>query len=157
MTPKQLSDALDYLGLNQVEAGKLLQVTARSVNRWYRTGGIPRHAANVLDAWCKLKRNAMSWRPGAVALGMPSGEVDQIIKEVQDRGGAASPWAVDVEREEARLGPIQISFSRSGSTFWPLSYERSDASPDLDRDRHLIEDGICRIALTLSSSKAPAA
>jgi hypothetical protein len=151
MKPPEMKAALDYLGLTQAEAADLLGSTRRSISRWLASTA-PSDVGCALKAWGDLKRAGLPWRPGSIPLAdLP--QVAEIIKRVATRGGASAPWAVDIERERALLGPITMTFritSIGGArAFRPVSYDRSDAKPNLERDLPLLEDGIARIMAAL--------
>lgn len=152
MTPSELDRTLDFLGLNQVETAALLKMTPRSVNRWYNKG-VPRPIASTLAAWRELKDNGLPWRPGSLSL---AGYLD-VRESIDAIKTPTLPWAVDLKRQDATLGPILITFNlidRGPYHFRPVSYERTDAKPDLERDRAIIQDGICRIALHVRARSA---
>ena len=48
MTPTELTEALDALGLKQPQAAALLGVGLRTINRWAREGNIPMPAAILI-------------------------------------------------------------------------------------------------------------
>ncbi len=149
-----LADQLHYLNLTATEAAVFLMVHPQTLRCWFRRG-VPGPARIALASWCRLRRMGEPWRPGAVSI-TSFHDIPAVLDAVKRRGGSASPWAVDVKREDAALGPVLMTFRLTASPygFLPISYERSDAKPDLERDRFIIEDGIYRIAAAVSQAKA---
>lgn len=157
MSQAELEKTLRYLSLTKTEVAALLDRQPRSVWRWQRDG-IPRAIESALVAWRDLKENGLPWRPRSLRL-TDFQDIAAILEEVRLRGGPASPWAVDLEREDAAMGPLLITFRRIAAPpyfFHPVSYDRSDAKPDLGRDRMIVQDGICRIAaVTGANARVP--
>lgn len=150
MKPDDFDAALKYLRIDATEAAHLLHCTRRSIDRWSEIG-VPHSITMTVRAWVRLKEAALPWRPNALSL-LNLDSPDTIRDRVAARGGAAAPWLVDAAREVAELGPVLITFQIDAGLphgFRPISYDRTDARPNLERDRHLIEDGIARIALAL--------
>jgi len=151
---------LETLGLTQVEAAELLSVDPRTVRRWAEGdgGGLPGPAEQALRAWAGLHRQGIPWRPAdrdaqqielhrqhAIAL-------YALLVRVGARGGPRAPWAVDVERGLATLGPITLSFYKlQNGGFSPAQYRRSDQPPDQQRDWPLLEDGFACIAKAIAA------
>ena len=77
--------------------------------------------------------------------------IDAMLERVHARGGPAIPWDVDLARQRATVGAVQLSFYvLEGGGFVPLSYRRLDELiPDPVRDQTLLEDGVACIARTL--------
>ena len=77
--------------------------------------------------------------------------IDAMLEGVRLRGGPSVQWDVDLARQRATVGGVQLSFYvLDGDGFVPLSYRRQDALlPDPVRDQTLLEDGVACIAQTL--------
>lgn len=79
--------------------------------------------------------------------------LDAIIARVEERGGPATPWKVDLENCEASTSFLEIGFYRmSNGGFSPATYRRKDGPPNLERDRALIEDAYYCIAKAISKT-----
>jgi len=142
----EMDTVLSALYLTRNEAAALLGVDYRTIQRWASLG-MPSTARCALSAWLELRRRGEIWRPGSIPM-TTFADIKAIIAGVAKRGGPASPWSVDLEREDAALGPVLMTFrcgQHHAHGFALVSYERSDATPDLARDRVIIEDGIFRI------------
>jgi len=170
MTPVELRDHIQGFGLTQIELAQLLGANPRTVRRWLEEDGsaggpgIPGAVATTVRAWWCLQQAGLSWRPqdkplsaaGAIpalaaqrfyALG-----VDVMLEHVRARGGPAVPWDVDLARQRATVGAVQLTFYLlEEGGFVPLSYRRQDAlTPDPVRDQTLLEDGVACIARKLA-------
>lgn len=169
MTNTELLDHLSNLGLTQVEAARLLSVSARTVRRWSEgSQDIPGPAEMALRAWLGLHRRGLVWRPDGEAISMDDSEMiarhrrhaidlDALLERVGARGGPAAPWQVDLERGLATLGSLTVSFYklRNGG-FTPQSYRRADdQEADLRRDWSLVEDACACIARKLAERGIP--
>ena len=76
--------------------------------------------------------------------------IADMLERVDARGGARTPWAVDVAGHEAKLGPIEVGFYLLRSGGFSLStYTRRDRAPDTEADWPLIEDAAECIAAEL--------
>lgn len=163
MTNKELELALVHLGLDpkdeKDEAARLLGVNPRTFRRWIDgSQEIPGPAEQAINAWVKLNELGLNWRPDGISLNQTDGqliaahrnhaiELANILERVTNRGGPASPWIVDMEKRRATLGPLRLSFYHlKNGGFSPSFYSRSDCDPNLERDKHLIEDAIACIA-----------
>jgi len=163
MTHNELELALARLGLDpkdeKDEVARLLGVNPRTFRRWIDgSQEIPGPAEQAINAWVKLNELGLNWRPDGIALAEPDGqsiaahrnyaiELADILERVTNRGGPASPWIVDMEKRRATLGPLKLSFyPLKNGGFSPAFYSRSDCEPNLERDKHLIEDAIACIA-----------
>ena len=169
MSSAQLQDHFLQLGLTPDEAAQLLSVSPRTVQRWqHGIQEVPGPAEQALRAWFRLHERGLAWRPDdeSIAVEEPEAmarhrehaiELDALLKRVEDRGGAAAPWQVDLDRCRATLGPLQVSFYklRNGG-FAPQSYRRSDGRQlDMQRDGPLIEDAYACIAHALAEQGSP--
>jgi len=97
----------------------------------------------------KLANQIVLYREQAIQL-------DAILKKVEERGGPAMQWTVDLERHIAILGPMQLGFYLlSNGSFSPSSYNRSDCKPDIHRDGALLEDAYFCIAQAISKLNKP--
>src|SRR5665213_1342416 len=121
MTKKELSDTLSALGLTQTEAAQLLGVSARTVRRWIEGEAIPGPAEAALRAWRKLQQRNLAWRPDSMTIVEDDQEqialhrnlaigIADLLERVDARGGARTPWAVNIAGHEAKLGPIEVGF-----------------------------------------------
>lgn len=167
MSPAQLQDHFLQLGLTADEAADLLSVSPRTVQRWqHGIQEVPGPAEQTLRAWLGSHERGVAWRPNEVA--MDNSEklaiarvnavgLEDLLRRVDARGGPAAPWAVDLERCRATLGPLQVTFYklRDGG-FAPQSYRRSDElGTDLQRDWPLIEDAFACIADAFAKQGTP--
>ena len=163
MTTANFRDFLDQLGLSQSEAARLLSVSPRTIRRWADVPSeMPGPAEQALRAWLRLHRLGLAWRPDGVAIGEINPEeiaeqvalyrqhainLDVLIQKVEARGGPAAPWKVDLNKRQAILGPVRMSFyPLANGGFSPASYSRSDDHHDLERDWPLLEDAFACIA-----------
>ena len=163
MTSSEFQCCQDHLGISQTEAARLLSVSPRTVRRWAEEPAeIPGPAEQALRAWMRLHRLGLPWRPDGVAIGEIDPEkiaeqialyrrhaidLDALIQRVEARGGPAAPWHVDLEKRQATLGPVWVSFyPLVNGGFSPASCSRSDDHPDLKRDWTLLEDAFACIA-----------
>jgi len=169
MTPVELREHIQGFGLTQTELAQLLGANPRTVRRWLEEdgagegAGVPGAVAATLRAWQRLQHAALAWRPQDAPLtGADGGTavaaqrfytlgIDAMLERVRMRGGPAIPWDVDLARQRATVGAVQLSFYvLEGGGFVPLSYRRQDAlMPDPVRDQALLEDGVACIARTL--------
>ena len=169
MTCSQLLDHLTDLGLTQVEAARLLSVSARTVRRWAEgSQNIPGPAEMAMRAWLQLHRRGLAWRPDSEAILMDDPEMiarhrqhaldlDTLLRRVDARGGPAAPWQVNLERGLATLGSLTVSFYKlQNGGFAPQSYRRlDDQAMDQQRDWPLIEDACACIARKLAGQGIP--
>jgi len=163
MTAIEFRDCLTQLGLTQMEAARLLEVDPRTVRRWAEDKGadIPGPAEHALRAWQELQRRGLPWRPGdddaAEQLGPHRAhaiELYELLLRVDKRGGPSNAWSVDIERGQATLGPVRVSFYKlTNGGFSPSFYTRSDGHPDIKRDWQLIEDAFACIAKAFADRK----
>lgn len=162
MTAIEFRDCLAQLGLTQTEAAKLLEVDPRTVRRWADDKGsdIPGPTERALGAWLELQRRGLPWRPGDEnaeqitryrehAIGLY-----ELLLRVENRGGPSDAWTVDLEKGQALLGPVKVSFYKlANGGFSPSFYSRSDGRPDVKRDWALIEDAFACIAKAFAEQR----
>lgn len=166
MTRQDFDSLLDELGLSQAEAARLLSVDARTIRRWADDpADMPGPAEQALRAWLALDRFGLPWAPDSVDLvqhdrGQIAAhrahaiELDALLTKVEQRGGPAAPWQVDIDKRRATLGPLQVSFYRlRNGGFSPQSYRRRDGPADLQRDWPLIEDAFAHIARAIARQR----
>jgi len=146
MTPVELREHIQGFGLTQTELAQLLGANPRTVRRWLEEdgagegAGVPGAVAATLRAWQRLQHAALAWRPQDAPLtGADGGTavaaqrfytlgIDAMLERVRMRGGPAIPWDVDLARQRATVGAVQLSFYvLEGGGFVPLSYRRQDA------------------------------
>ena len=161
MSSPELTQILMRLDLTQVEAAQLLGVTTRTLRRWTEGEDVSGPAEQALRAWIRLHERQLPWRPDSIAVEGDDQEeislhrqhaikLDAVLSRVEARGGPSAPWAVDLARCCAILGPIRVSYNRLPNKGFALStYTRSDIAPDAQRDRDLIEDAIYSVSREL--------
>ncbi len=128
---------------------------------------MPADVAQRLQAWRELSDAELPWTAGIRAIWQ--GDLDDqvrrhsehdvalasVLRRVSARGGPATSWQVNLDKGTATLGPITVSFYllQSGG-FSPAHYRRSDElDPDVDRDKHLIEDAIAAFAAAVADAR----
>lgn len=160
MSVIEIRETLNCLGLSQEEAAGHLGVAPRSVRRWLKGEAIPGPAEAALRAWLKLEERGLAWRPDSVTLfehdadkiavyRQEAMKLNELLERVTARGGPRLPWKVNIAEGRATMEWASLSFYKlQNGGFSPATYRRSDqdASPDLTRDRDLIEDGLFCIA-----------
>ena len=168
MKSDDFNEHLSILGLKQGAAADLLRVTPRAVRRWQNNEQpIPGPIAELVKAWRQLSDAHIPWGPDLASIWF--GDDDQ-IRRVQDhdkalagilsrvarRGGAPTPWSINLKERNATLGPkLTVSFYRLANGGFSLaSYRRSDIPPDPVRDQPLIEDAVAAFAQAVSKAKA---
>lgn len=149
MTPDELQEHLNYLGLDQPEAVRLLSVSPRTLRRWLEGEEVPGPVEQAFKAWRRLHERKLVWRPDTVAINEDeiaahrnhAIELSETLKRVEARGGPRMPWIVDRVGCRAILGPMEVSFYKLANGGFSLAnYRRSDGDPDVQRDRELIDD-----------------
>jgi hypothetical protein len=171
MSRAEIDHHLDTLGLSQGEAARLLSVNPRTVRRWVETPSeMPGAAEQALRAWRKLQQLGLAWRPDGLPIGEndTAGMAEQIglyrqhaidleglLRRVEERGGPAAPWEVDLVAQKAVLGSMVVTFYRlPNGGFSPATYRRTSGDPDAHRDAHLLEDAYACIAHELARRPA---
>src|SRR5450432_3372285 len=112
MINDELSQALDALRLTQTEAAQLLGVSARTVRRWFEGEEVPGPAQAALRAWRELQSRNLAWRPDSMTIVEDNQEqialhrnhtvgMADLLARVESRGGARTPWVVDVADHQA--------------------------------------------------------
>jgi len=162
MTPVELREHIQGFALTQTELAQLLGANARTVRRWLEEDDsadgprVPGAVATTLRAWQCLQHAALAWRPEDLPLSAADTApalaaqrfyalgIDAMLERVRMRGGPAVPWDVDLARQRATIGAVQLSFYvLEGGGFVPLSYRRQDAlMPDPVRDQTPLEDRV---------------
>jgi hypothetical protein len=167
MTRQEFQSCLSYLGLSTLELSELLSVNQRTTRRWSEDPAeISGPAEQALRAWVRLQRLGLAWRPDGVAIGESNPErvaeqiglylrhaidLDALIQRVENRGGPAAPWEVDLAARRATLGPAMVTFyPLVNGGFSPASYLRRDRAPDIQRDWKLIEDALACVAKAIA-------
>lgn len=167
MTKIELVELLARLNLSQREAATLLSVNPRTFRRWLEDADqMPKTAEVALRAWDRLNRLGLAWRPDGVALGESNPEevaeqiakfrkhaidLDSLLRRVASRGGPKLQWDINLDDNEATLGPMTVHFYQLvNGSFSPASYRRSDRHPDPQLDAELLEDAYACIARALS-------
>jgi hypothetical protein len=167
MTNAELNQHLEMLGLKQRDAADLLRVTPRALRRW-QSGEqeIPGPVAELVEAWRQLYAAKIPW--GADLETIWYGDDDQIrrhqdhdkalaalLRRVENRGGLAAPWRVNLKEHSAALGPMVVRFYKLLSGGFSLAnYRRSDTDPDPRRDQILIEDAVAAFAAAIGKARA---
>jgi len=159
MSSIELEQSVIRLGLSSTEASQLLGVTPRTFRRWLVDGEeIPGPAEQAIRAWLRLHERRLPWRPDSTAIIEDDQhqiarhrehaiDLSDMIARVEARGGPRTPWTVDRQRFRASLGPMEVSFYALANGGFSLgNYTRKDGSPDVQRDRELIEDAAYCIA-----------
>jgi transcriptional regulator with XRE-family HTH domain len=163
VTAIEFRDCLAQLGLTQTETARLLEVDPRTVRRWAEGNDIdiPGPAEHALRAWLGLQRRGLPWRPGdddAAEQIAPHRahaiELYELLLRVDKRGGPSGAWKVDLEKGQATLGPMKVSFYKlANGGFSPSFYNRTDGRSDLKRDWALIEDAFACIAKAFAEQR----
>ena len=162
MTATEFRDYLAQLGLTQTEAAQLLEVDPRTVRRWAEGNGvdIPGPAEHALRAWLGLHRRGLPWRPGdndaeqIAPHRAHSIELYELLVRVDKRGGPSDSWNVDLEKCQATLGPMTVSFYKLTNGGFSLSfYRHSGGRSDVVRDRAFIEDAAACIAKAFAGQR----
>jgi Homeodomain-like domain len=166
VTKEQLDQYFLRLGLSPVEAAQLLGVSPRTVRRWQEGEEVPGPAEQAIRAWARLHERHLPWRPDSVSITQDDQDqiarhrshtinLDAVLQRVEARGGAKAPWNVDWDSGRASLETMEVSFYKLQSGSFSLGpYRRTDSSPDVVRDREMIEDAIYCIAKALEK-KSP--
>jgi hypothetical protein len=165
MTTQEFAEHLSALRLPPAEAAQLLGVSERSLRRWSEGESVPGPVEAALRAWRRLDERWLPWKPSSRPalesdaeqlrrLREHSVALDQLIREVEARGGPANPWTVDLIRQRATFGPAEVGFYRlQDGGFSPATYRRLDRAPS-DRDTPEIQDACYCIAQSIARSNA---
>ena len=165
MPKTNINEALNLLGLTQVDAARLLSVDPRTLRRWVENPNeIPGPAEQALRAWLRLHQLGLPWTPDGIDLievdpeqialqRLHTLELDALLEKVKKRGGPAAPWVVDLNKGKAILEKIEVTFYKLPSGgFAPQSYKRrDDIEADVERDWSLIEDAFACIAKAIAA------
>jgi hypothetical protein len=165
MSKTNINEALNLLGLTQVDAARLLSVDPRTLRRWVENPNeIPGPAEQALRAWLRLHHLGLPWTPDGIDLievnpeqialhRLHTLELDALLEKVKKRGGPAAPWVVDLNKGKAILEKIEVTFYKLPSGgFTPQSYKRrDDIEADVERDWSLIEDAFACIAKAIAA------
>ena len=166
MTKEQFDQYLLRLGLSAAEAAQLLSVSSRTVRRWQEGEEVPGPAQQAIRAWVRLHERHLPWRPDSVSIAEDDQDqiarhrshmfdLDAVLRRVEARGGAKAPWSVDWDHGRASLETMEVSFYKLKSGSFSLGpYRRTDSSPDVARDREMIEDAVYCISKALEK-KSP--
>jgi hypothetical protein len=158
MTSIELEQSVIRLGLTPTDAAQLLGVSPRTYRRWLDGEEVPGPAEQAIRAWLRLHERRLPWRPDSAAIADDDQDriarhreyaidLSDVITRVEARGGPRTPWAVDRKHSRATLGPMVITFyALTNGGFSLGTYTRKDGSPDVQRDRELIEDAAYCIA-----------
>lgn len=165
MTSAELKEHFAFLHLSQTDAAQLLGVAARTVRRWLEGEDIPGPVEQAVCAWRLLQERGLSWRPDSVTIFQDdqdqisrlrehAKEIAATLDKVEARGGPRIPWTVDLDRCQAVLGPMEVSFHRLKNGGFAVSYyRRTDCAPDVERDWEFVEDAIFCIASAIKTDK----
>jgi hypothetical protein len=158
MSPGELRGHLIALNVSRGEIAQLLDVSKRTVARWSEGEEIPGPAAAAIRAWRSLSDRQLAWKPDSVSV-LENDEdqieryrkyairFDEMLKQVERRGGPTHPWKVNFHRCAATFGTSEITFYRLANGGISInSYRRSDRQPDLTIDLPLIQDAAYCIA-----------
>jgi hypothetical protein len=172
MRENEIAKCLSILHLTPKEAARLLSVDAKTVSRWLNAEtAIPGPAEQAVRAWVRFQNMGLPWRPDGLPIDLMTEDqiatqirlmreqvlrLDEIIQRVQNRGGPAAPWRVDLERHEAELAGVMFIYfyPLTNGGFSPSQYRRIDKSADPERDWPLIEDAIACIAESIAKGKS---
>ena len=158
MTPNELRGHLDALDVSRAEIAQLLGVSKRTVTRWADGEEIPGPAAAAIRAWRSLHDRYLAWKPNSISvLETDQDQIDrqrnyeirfnEMLRQVELRGGPAHPWKVDFWNSTAKFGTSEITFCKlANGSFSINSYRRTDRHPDLTSDLPLIQDAAFYIA-----------
>ena len=163
MLAADLKESLSILRISITETSQLLGVNARTVQRWLNSEvEIPKAIESVFSAWKLLNGFGLPWRPDGHSISLfddhslrqqiflnheHSIQLSEVLDRVEKRGGAATPWNVDLSQKKATLGDVWVTFYiLPNGIFSPQSYGRYDKLPDIKRDQLILEDAYACIA-----------
>jgi len=177
LTAQRFADSLEYLGLTRAEFAEDVGLAERTVRAYGpRDGGapVPGPVVATVRLMRRLKDHGLPWRLSGHTIVPPRlgssastaqtrrramrnavasfFEVDEIVQRLRSEPRPLAPWAVDLKRECAQLGTLELRFKRRPEGgFVPLSYHRSDDAYDADADWTFLVDGFGCIARALEA------
>ena len=165
MSPFELADHFTALNLDPLEAAQLLGVTDRTIRRWAAGEPVSIPAEQALRAWRRLHELHLPWKPDAISALVDDSEqlrkvrdhtylLDELMREVEARGGPRNPWTVDLAKQQATFGPMEVGFyvlAQGGVS--PSSFRRLDRPPSPD-DTPDIQEAVYCIALAFARARA---
>ena len=166
MTPNELTEHLAHLNLDPPEAAQLLGVNPRTLRRWFEGEEVPGLAEAALRAWRTLHDRNLPWKPDLVSLfeddqkqielhRQHSIDLAEALKIVEERGGPAHPWSVNLPKNSAAFGPLEVGFyNLESGSFSISSYRRRDGRPDPVRDLPFIQDAAFCISKAFEKARA---
>jgi|SRR5579859_653560 len=166
MTKEEFAEHLAYLRLSLAEAALLLDSSERSVRRWTEES-VPGPVAAAVRAWRELESRRLPWKPDTISvMERDQDQIDrirshdevlvQILREVEERGGPAAPWAVDLEHCRATFSHAEVGFYRLANGGFNVSTYRRFDRPPSDDDRLEIADAAYCIAQAFSRAATSA-
>ena len=164
MSPNEFLEHLNSLDISIDETAQFLGVTRRTVLRWRDGEEIPGPAQAALRAWRSLNDRRLGWKPDSISV--LENDADQIerqrlyairfnemLKQVELRGGPVHPWKVDTHRSTATFGTSEVAFYKLANGGFSIGwYRRTDRHPDLQQDLPLIQDAAFCIASEFAKS-----
>ncbi len=110
---------LDELNLTQIEAAKLLGITARTMNRWMSNSEEMTEPAKLaFKAWITLKDHNLPWQPDVTDIcGDVSSEIGKLrnksmgIKDILDLPALMLPWQINMRSKIVTLETVHLSFA----------------------------------------------
>jgi hypothetical protein len=166
MTPNELTDYLTRLNLDPPEAAQLLGVNRRTLRRWFEGEEVPSLAEAALRAWRTLHDRNLPWKPDSVSLfeddqkqielhRQHSINLAEALKIVEERGGPAYQWSVNVSKNSAALGPFEVGFyNLESGSFSISSYLKRDGRPDPVPDLPFLQDAAFCISKAFEKARA---
>lgn len=166
MTPIELEEHLAQLKLDQAEASQLLGVNPRTLRRWLEGEEVPGLAEAALRAWRTLHDRNLPWKPDSVSLfeddqnqielhRQHTLDLAAVLKSVEERGGPAHPWSVDLSKNSATFGPFEVGFYNLQSGGFSLSsYRRVDGPPDPAQDMQFLQEAAYCISKAFEKARA---
>ena len=158
MSRTELEQSLIRLSLSQTEAAQLLGVAPRTLRRWLEGEELPGPAEQAIRAWLRLHERRLPWRPDSTAIAErrsgPDRQTPRTRYQSQQHHRAsrsarrpANALGRRSSALERNFGPMEVSFyTLTNGGFSLAHYTRKDGSPDVERDRELIEDAAYCIA-----------
>jgi hypothetical protein len=165
MSKHEFVEHLSALKLSFPEAAQLLGVSQRTARRWAEGESVPGPVEAALRAWRRLDAQCLPWKPDSMSIFRDDQDqlrrirehdqlLDELMREVDARGGPSTYWAVDLARQRATLGPAEVSFHKlQQGGFSPTTYRRVDRSPT-DDDRREIQDACYCIAQAIARARS---